>query len=364
MQSAGNGMAKFDHQESGDKDVPQNSEADMTHTIFEGAETSDISLYRAIASVIAERLDAGDIPDGVRLSETMVAKLFKVSRTPARQALEWLASEKLISRLSTRGFATGSTPWATKGRLSDYADLISEAGDTDLLATEASLLLDDVEGVVTRLSVLGSWRLSVRALQQRYSASKKSIEDTLKRLEFNGLLTHRKGGQWIIYQLDEARLEGLYDIRSWLEPNLLQQATVYIPMEILDKTLAAHECALEKLPDVTGAELDNLELCLHRNLLEYAGNPAGIAALKTVNAGLILSKHILATYEIPVGEEDPFIEEHIAVLGALKRRRSEESKLRLLAHLLKSREKVSNRLKVFRSIAITDKVDFATKIDL
>lgn len=357
-------MAEIDRRELGDMEVSENPDTHARQPTVDGNETSDISLYRAIASVIAEKLEAGEVPEGVRLSETMVAKLFKVSRTPARQALEWLASEKHISRLPTRGFATGTTPWATKGRLSDYADLISEAGDTNLLATEASLLLDDIEGVVTRLSVLGSWRLSVRALQSRYSASKKGVEDTLKRLEFNGLLTHRKGGQWIIYQLDEARLEGLYDIRSWLEPNLLQQATVYIPMEILDKTLAAHECALAKLPDVTSAELDNLELCLHRNLLEYAGNPAGMAALKTVNAGLILSKHILATYEIPVGQEDPFIEEHIAVIGALKRRRSEESKLRLLAHLLKSREKVSNRLKTFRSTATTAKVDFATKIDL
>lgn len=120
--------------------------------------------------------------------------------------------------------------------------------------------------------------------------------------------------------------------------------------------------ALSRLPDITGPDLDALEMILHRTLLGYAGNPPGLAALRTVNAGLILSKHVLATEEIPVGPEDPFIEEHLGVLGALRRRSSEESKLRLLAHLLKSREKCTVRLERFRKAVQGKDCSYAKRI--
>lgn len=324
---------------------------------------SEVSLYKSMAIFIAERLESGDIPDGVKVNETMVSKIFKVSRTPARQALEWLLSETLICELPTRGFVTGPTPTVRMGKLIDYSNSFKDVGHVELLATDATTLFDDIESDIMRLSVLGAWRLSVRALQDKYMFSKKHIEYSLKKLEFNGLLTHRKGGQWIINQLDEKRLEGLYDIRSWLEPNLLQNATVHIPMDVIEHSLTMHKNALANLSVVTSAELNTLELCLHRNMIEYADNPAGMAALASVNAGLVLSKHILASSEIPVGSEDPFIEEHIAVLDAIKRRRSEESKLRLQAHLLKSREKVKNRLMQFRKSASPNIVDFATQIE-
>lgn len=323
----------------------------------------DASLSNSLTTMIAAQIDSGSIPEGIIINETMLAQMFNVSRTPARKALENLAALGLISAAPKRGFITGQFPTSVNGRLTDFIENIDELTQTVETGPSTTEFFEVLEGEITRLSVLGSWRLSIRAAQDYYNMGRGVLEDLLREMEANGLLSRRLGGQWIVPKMDVVRLEHLFDVRSWIEPKMLEQATIHIPMEVLNSVLDAHEAALDRLNDITGPELDTLEGMLHHQLMKYAGNTPGLAALRAVNAGLILSKHILATEEIPLEEEDPFIEEHIAVLGALKRRRSEECKLRLLAHLLKSREKCTDRLERFRKFSINTKCHFGKRID-
>lgn len=321
------------------------------------------SLQQTLIDALTAPMLSGEIPDGVGVSETMLAQIFNVSRTPARLALSELADKGLIHPTPTRGYVTGPLPQAAKGRLTDYIDIL--VGPNTALATNitGSVVFNDIERQITRLSVHGTWRLSVRAMREKFDVSGGALDDMLAQMQAVGLIAQRPGGQWIVPRMDTERLGMLFDVRSWLEPKLIEQATVNIPMAVLNTVLEAHESALARLPQVNAAELDALEVMLHHDLMVYAGNEPGMAALRTVKAGLVMSKHVLATDEIPVGSEDPFIEEHIAVIGALKRRRSEECKLRLQAHLLKSREKVAVRLRRYREKSPVSTCDFGTLID-
>lgn len=325
--------------------------------------TPDASLYLVLADALGAEIKAGHLPSAVALNESVLAQVFNVSRTPARQALAALADQGLISALPKRGFVTGETVTTPDHRLADFPDRVAVLVRALTSAAQPSPLYEDIEKQITRLSVHGEWRVSIRAAQDFYRVSRTALEDVLRELEINGLVVRRPGGQWIALKMDCTRLEAIFDVRSWLEPKLLEQATIHIPMGVLDQAIADHEKALSSLPDVVGGELDRLETVLHHDLLGYAGNSPGLSALRSVKAGLVLSKHILTPDAIPVGCEDPFIEEHLGVLGALKRRRSEEGKLRVLAHLLESREKCASRLERYKDIARDTDCEFAKRID-
>lgn len=63
-----------------------------------GVSTSDGSLTDIVRSVISDAISANELPDGWRLSELQLAKLFGISRTPVREALAALAGSKLATR--------------------------------------------------------------------------------------------------------------------------------------------------------------------------------------------------------------------------------------------------------------------------
>ena len=75
-----------------------------------------------------------------------------------------------------------------------------------------------------------------------------------------------------------------------------------------------------------------------------------MGALQPAKTGLISSKHIVASKEVPLDSKDQFIEEYIDILEAINRENSDESKLRLQVHLIKSRHKVIDRLRQFRRV--------------
>lgn len=329
---------------------------------LEIASTPDEPLYFVLADALGAEISAGSLPASVALNESILAQAVNISRTPARQALTALAEKGLIVALPKRGFVTGHLVTEPAHRLNEFPTCLAALADALKSTAKPSALYEDIEKQITRISVHGEWRVSIRAAQEFYGASRNALEDALRELEINGLVARRSGGQWIALKMDCERLEAIFDVRSWLEPKLLEQATINIPMDVFDRAIALHEDALKRFPNFNKGELDRLESILHHDLLRYAGNGPGLSALRSVRAGLVLSKHILAPDAIPVGTEDPFIEEHLSVLGALKRRRSEECKLRLLAHLLKSREKCASRLEQYKDIARDTECEFAKRI--
>lgn len=343
--------------------MPSTPVSPSDHDTPEKPTAPDASLYVALADLLGAEIASGNIPDEVGINESMISQLFNVSRTPARQALLTLAERQLITALPKRGFVTGQEPTPPTSRLTDHPDSVENLIGSLKTATNPSPLYEELEKQLTRLSVHGAWRISIRAVQEYYDVSRSALDDALRDLEINGLVAKRPGGQWIAQRMDCTRLEALFDVRSWLEPKLMELATVQIPVDVLNRAIQRHETVLENLPNATSADLDALESILHHELMSYADNAPGLAALRSVKAGLVLSKHLLASDVIPVGTVDPFIDEHLSVLGALKRRRSEECRLRLLAHLLKSREKCASRLEMFKDAAKDVKCDFAKRIE-
>jgi DNA-binding GntR family transcriptional regulator len=217
---------------------------------------------------------------------------------------------------------------------------------------------EKIESEIVRQSILSKRRLNAHLLTKYYCCNRNMIQEVLHKLEVSGLVRRHYQSKWSIVPLDDKRLNAIFDVRSWLEPNLLAQAIPEIPDEMLHKVIASHKDALSRFPETTGAELNQLELDMHDGLLQYANNSVAMVALQSAKAGLISSKHIVASREVPLDDDDPFIEEHIDILKAVDRRHKDESKLRLHAHLIKARHKVIERLRKFREVVQENPTEF------
>jgi len=310
-----------------------------------------VPLYLKVVDHIKSCIDEGVLVDRVLLTESRISKILGISRTPARQALAYLEQEHLVEKRTSRGYMVGSCREGQIIRLA--SEMLQPKSGTDFVhpLKEWEQIYEKIENEIIKLSILSRWRLNALALAKTYACSRNVIQEILSKLESRGVVTKGYQPRWTVIPLDVNRLNEIFDVRSWLEPNLLAQAAPKIPASILQQVIEKHIAALARFPYNTSTELHELEMDLHERLMHYADNKIALVALRSSKAGLISSKHVVASKEVPLGDDDPFLEEHLSILEALDRNNIDESRLRMQAHLLKSREKVINRLKLFRSAA-------------
>ena len=328
----------------------QNQSADKVK--IDNAPHKFVPLYLRVVEHIKNCIADETLPDQVLLTESKISAILGISRTPARQALHRLEQEHVIEKRASRGYVVGSS--VENGTILQLSPgMLQPASGSDFLhpVKEWEEIYEKIENEIIKLSILSRWRLNALALAKTYRCSRNTIQEVLSRLESRGVVTKSYQSRWTVILLDEDRLNEIFDLRSWIEPNLLSQAAPRIPEKVLQQVIEKHQIALAKFPENTSAELDELEMDLHDKFMQYADNRLALGALRSAKAGLISSKHVVASKEVPLGEDDPFMEEHLAILEALDRHNIDESRLRMQAHLLKSREKVINRLKRFRSVA-------------
>jgi DNA-binding GntR family transcriptional regulator len=314
-------------------------------------------LYLKVADHIRRCISHGTLEKRVNLTESGISRILNISRTPARKALILLEQEQLIHKRSTRGYVVGRFEGPLQKLTPEMVQLSSEV---DFLhpVEELQNVYEKIESEIVRQSILSKHRLNARLLAKYYGCNRSMIQEVLHKLEVSGLVKRHYQSKWTIVPLDDKRLNAIFDVRSWLEPNLLAQAMPEIPREVLHKVMASHKDALARLPETTSAELNQLELDMHDGLLQYANNSVAMVALQSAKAGLISSKHIVASQEVPLGSNDPFIDEHIDILEAIDRRNRDESRLRLQAHLIKARHKVIERLGKFREVMRENPIEF------
>lgn len=310
-----------------------------------------IPLYLKVVNHIKNCIEEGTLAECVLLTESRISAILGISRTPARQALQNLEQEHLVEKRASRGYVVGTCVEGQTIKLTP--DMLQSTSGSVFMhpAKEWEQIYEKIENEIIKLSILSRWRLNTVALAETYGCSRNAIQEVLSRLESRGVIKKSYQSRWTVIPLDEYRLNEIFDVRSWLEPNLLAQAAPKIPDSVLQQIIENHRVVLARFPRNTSAELNELEMDLHDRLMQFADNRIALVALRSSKAGLISSKHVVASEEVPLGEDEPFMEEHLSILEALDRNNIDESRLRMQAHLLKSREKVINRLRLFRSAA-------------
>lgn len=300
--------------------------------------------YALISDALRGAIKAGRLAPGSVLVESAIAGMFKASRSPVRQAFAALAEEGLVHRFDGRGVAVGGAP--PDRRLAVTPDLIALNGGVDQDEGWEPFYYE-LERDIILVSLLGRFRVNELALARHLSVGRTVARNLLLRAQGVGLVTKEGNGQWQVIPLDSTRIAHLYDLRLLLEPPLLRAAIGRIPASILAGMEARLVEAIRAMPDLDIAELDILESDLHVACLAHSPNTEMAEALRRTRCVLVVGKHVQNALPGRPGI-DPFMDEHLQVLDAVRSGDHDRACSALNEHLTLSKAKALKRLNDFR----------------
>ncbi|MEE7461250.1 GntR family transcriptional regulator [Methylobacterium fujisawaense] len=300
--------------------------------------------YALVSDALRRAIKAGRLAPGCILVESAIAAMFKASRSPVRQAFAALEEEGLVHRFDGRGVAVGGAP--PDRRLAVTPDLIALDGGVDQDEGWEPFYYE-LERDIILASLFGRFRVSELALARHLNVGRTVARNLLLRAQGVGLVTKEGNGQWQVIPLDSTRVEHLYDLRLILEPPLLRAAVGRIPAIVLAGMEARLVEAVHAMPDPDIAELDVLENDLHVTCLAHSPNTEMAEALRRTRCVLVVGKHIQNALPGRPGI-DPFMDEHLRVLNAVRSGDHDGAGCALTEHLILSKSKALKRLKDFR----------------
>jgi DNA-binding GntR family transcriptional regulator len=310
-------------------------------------EQEDLPVYRKIAAILQDSIQAGRLIPGTILMEGSLAAIFGSSRTPVKQALSDLSERGVIQRFDGRGFVVGSAK--APRRVPVTAGLLGlDETNPELPRTWAwQRIYDGVERALIFHSALGKFRVNEVELARHYKVGRTVAHDVLVQAQSTGLLAKDERLRWYVVPLDEQRVCDLYDLRELLEPKAIAASIGRVPPDFLAGMVERLEAAIAAYPKVSAAEMDGLEHGLHVTSLGYCGNREIMEALKRTRCLHFTQKHMLGA-QVSYPTAEPFMTEHLEVVHAMQRNDPAKVEAHMLTHLRTARAKVIDRLAVFR----------------
>ena len=272
-------------------------------------------LYERTVEMVIDLADRGVLTSGTRITESMLAERFGISRTPARRALLELERRGLARRTKGRGYVMlggGPSPAEDEGRRAAFA---AEAPLLSLASWER--IYGEVEDeIVARIS-FGDWRLNEVKLAQSYRVSRTVARDVIGRLQQRGIVCKDDSGRWIAPALSHERVGELYELRAILEPVALRKAAPRLTPAFLDGMLRRLDQRLPDGAEEIGAALDRLEEDLHVTLLRYCGNRALMEAI-TLPQSLLVAHKFLYRWTSQIFSNASSLEEHREIIREIR----------------------------------------------
>jgi DNA-binding GntR family transcriptional regulator len=312
------------------------------------ANSGTVATYETIAEHIRKGIKGGSLPKGTVLLEGPIAALFGCSRSPVKRALASLEEERLLSSFDGRGFLVGRTTEPNRIRITPDMLQLEAAGAINTKALAWQPFYYDFEREIILRSVFGRARLNEFALARHLGVGRTVAHDLLIHAREVGIVHKDDRSRWWIVPLDEARFAYLYELRILLEPVALESAIGHIPEKKLDEIEERLKRAARDFPKVSVPDLDLLESDLHIDCNSYGQNPEILEALRRTRSILVAGKHIQLAFRRGANV-DPFMEEHLEIIDAVRKQRPAVVRRKLIRHLELSAEKAAPRLAAFRS---------------
>ncbi|SOH93328.1 DNA-binding transcriptional regulator, GntR family [Monaibacterium marinum] len=313
-------------------------------------------LYNRILHVLTSEIAGSDLQPGNRLMENRIATRFGVSRAPARKALAQLEALGLVAHMTApgRGFVVVKN---AQKRAAELSSPIDDPFTTDITPTWQRIY-GEVEDALTRRIAFGAWRLTETGIARQFGVSRTVARDVLARLQTRGLVVN-EGKGWVAPKLSEVRVRDLYELRALLEPAALQRVSNLVSEAQLDQMI----CDLQGAAGKGGQWLDKLEADLHIGLLQRCDNSALRKAM-TEAQSLLLAHKFFYQHTAEIYPVEPFLEEHVHVLSALRKGAVSEACDALRIHLLHSSDRAVVRITTLRGIIYDTPPDYLEPHDI
>ena len=322
-----------------------------------------LKLYRRAREALSADILNGVIGEGTRLTETMIAKRFGISRAPARQALVELEQLQLLRKADARGYDVVALTSLPAKALEIVAPLSISATDARI-HTQSSweIIYSDIEIEIVSRTSLASWRINEALLAKHYGVSRTVARDVVSRLQQRGIVRKDDSGRWYAPALTAKHIEELYELRWILEPLALAKAVPNLPAGLLETLRQNVMDAIASIDTIEGQTLDALEQQLHVELLGYCGNESLMRAISLPQA-LLVAHHFLYHWTMELFDTEPFLPEHLTIFDCLLADDLAGAQDELTRHLQISRSRAMLRIEAVAQVISPDELPYLERLD-
>jgi DNA-binding GntR family transcriptional regulator len=228
-----------------------------------------VDLARSIVYKVASR----EWPDDTHLVTQQLASMFNVSRSPVQAALALLAELRIVSQERNRGFFVSAKP----KDLAKALDLLTESPrpTDDYLRIAADRLADRLPESIKEAD-----------LAKAYGLNRPQLNAVLHRMAQEGWIERKPGYGWkflpILTSTEAYRYS--YRFRMSIEPAALLEPSFSLSPVVLARLRTQQLDLLNgRLGNLTSVELFEIGSGFHEAVVEGAGNPFFLDALRRVN---------------------------------------------------------------------------------
>ena len=279
------------------------------------------------ASPLSMRLAAQILDDvrgrggrvGDHLTEQQFVRQFRVSRSPVRQALQFLARKRILTFQPNRGFF--------------LARSASEIRDVTIRPT--STIEEEIYYRIAEDRVRGALpeQFSESDFIARYRISRIRLAKVLIRMAEEGWVEHLPGHGWcFLPTLDSLEaLDHSLRFRMVIEPAAILEPTFRMDKPVFDRIRTEHRPALEhRLEELSPFEVYRLGSRFHETILRCSGNRFYLEAFQRIDRLRRLMEY--RTYRTDPQRPDRY-REHLEMLDLIEAGDRQEAARVLRAHL-------------------------------
>ena len=270
-------------------------------------------LYDVIYDVLREHVLNESFPQGLVLSEAVVARAFGSSRVPAAAALERLRSEGLLKRFNGRGLiaAAASPDSVVRAELVDSGLKLPSEVSTDLkVRNHHGRIYPQIEHTIAASLSFGRFLVNESAMAEFYDVSRTVAHEVLTRLERAGLIAQEGNQRWYAGPLTEADFREHFEVRWLLEPVALGQSMDALPTDVVATRRAHTQKAMDQ--HLTPLRFEKLETELHVHTVLASANRQIVGAIRRSQLPVIPMHSTFAA--LPHADElDRALEEHLEI---------------------------------------------------
>lgn len=279
-------------------------------------------LQLRMARNILEYLCRHDMNAGNHITEQELVEVFRVSRSPVRAALSYLAGRGVVERKRNRGYFLKL----------DSRDLrhlslnLPRTAEEKLLAkiTEDWLEMREPES------------FSESEFRRRYSLGRLAAARVLRKLSADGIVSRNRGHGWRFeptLRSPEARNES-YAFRMIIEPAAIRAPSFKLDRGLADLSRRHHEMVLRSgSEEMTPEKLSDIDAAFHRLIGVSSRNRFYLAAIERQNSLRRMVESLDWNRAHLIGS----CVEHMEILAAIERGKHEEAAELMEHHLVSAR---------------------------
>lgn len=224
-----------------------------------------------LAQQILAYLADNRIERETHLGEEQLAAYLKVSRTPVRAALEFLAGMEIVEKRPNKGYFVKADP----------GSLISKP-----LVDESTEDLIYYRVVEDRLSGVLPERISELELMRRYGVTKSWLSNLLRRMSQEGWIERLPGKGWefLPVLISEEAYDQMYQFRMLVEPAALLQKDFHLSRGDLARLRSLQQAMLDGgILRFSRAETFQIGAQFHETIAAGSRNPFFVDAIQRMN---------------------------------------------------------------------------------